>query len=199
MPNIIMDKLGLQITRPYQYLYSFDSRKVKCLGMIKDLVVNLAQVPMKSILMDVVVAHIPAKYAFLLSISWGSKLGGSINLDTKNATIPIFGGQFTRLYRETRLAYTLSDPQNPNNYPIYVANQDIINCILFIDDDFEECIEEENQQIEFSKKNINFMDGMWKTFFDGSSSCEGARDGVLFVVPSDEYCIHFSYILQWDI
>jgi hypothetical protein len=42
MPNIIMEKLGLEITRPYQYLYSFDSRKVKCLGMIKDLVVNLA-------------------------------------------------------------------------------------------------------------------------------------------------------------
>ena len=42
MPNIIMEKLGHEITRPYQDLYSFDSRKVKCLGMIKDLVVNLA-------------------------------------------------------------------------------------------------------------------------------------------------------------
>jgi len=42
MPKIIMEKLGLEITRPYQDLYSFDSRKVKCLGMIKDLVVNFA-------------------------------------------------------------------------------------------------------------------------------------------------------------
>jgi hypothetical protein len=50
MPKVIMDKLGLKITRPYQDLYSFDSRKVKCLGMIKDLVVNLAQIPVKSIL-----------------------------------------------------------------------------------------------------------------------------------------------------
>jgi hypothetical protein len=55
MPNIIMEKLGLEITIPYQDLYSFDSRKVKCLGMIKDLAVNLAQVPEKIILMDVVV------------------------------------------------------------------------------------------------------------------------------------------------
>jgi len=43
MPKIIMEKLGLQINKPYQDLYSFDSRKAKCLGMIKDLVVNLAQ------------------------------------------------------------------------------------------------------------------------------------------------------------
>ena len=61
MRKIIMEKMGLQITRPYQDLYSFDSRKVKCLSMIKDLVVNLAQIPVKSILMDVVVANIPAK------------------------------------------------------------------------------------------------------------------------------------------
>jgi hypothetical protein len=42
MPKIMMEKLGLQITIPYQDLYSFDSIKVKCLGMIKDLVFNLA-------------------------------------------------------------------------------------------------------------------------------------------------------------
>ena len=62
MPKIIMEELGLQITRPYQDLYSFDSRKVKCLGMIKDLVVNLAQVLVKIILMDVVVVDVPTKY-----------------------------------------------------------------------------------------------------------------------------------------
>jgi hypothetical protein len=43
--------------------------------MIKYLVVNLAQVHVKSILMDVVVADIPANYGMLLSISWGDKLG----------------------------------------------------------------------------------------------------------------------------
>jgi hypothetical protein len=30
---------------------------------------------------------------------------------------------------------------------------------------------------------------MWKMFFDGASSCEGAGAGVLFVPPSDEYYI----------
>ena len=59
-------------------------------------------------------------------------------------TIPIFGGKFTWLYIETRLSYTVSDPQNPNKYLVYVADQDLGNFILSIDDNFEECIEEEN-------------------------------------------------------
>jgi hypothetical protein len=78
MPKVIMQKLGLEVTRPYRDLYTFDSRKVKCLGMIKDLVVNLAQIPVKSILMDVVVVDVPAKYGMLLSRSWGAKLGRSL-------------------------------------------------------------------------------------------------------------------------
>jgi hypothetical protein len=41
MPKSIMDRLGLKITRPYGDLYSFNSRRVKCMGMIKDLVVSL--------------------------------------------------------------------------------------------------------------------------------------------------------------
>ena len=78
--------------------------------MIKDLVVTLAQVPVKSVLMDVVIVDIPPKYGLLLSRSWGAKLGGSLELDMTYTTIPVFGGQLTRLYRETRLAYTVSDP-----------------------------------------------------------------------------------------
>jgi hypothetical protein len=87
MPKAIMEKLGLEITRPYRDMYSFDSRKVKCMGMIKDLVVNLAQILVKSILMDVVVADIPAKYGMFLSRSWGTKIGGSLQLDMTYATI----------------------------------------------------------------------------------------------------------------
>jgi hypothetical protein len=47
MPKVVMENLGLEITRPYHDLYSFDARKVKCDGMIKDMVVTLAQLPVK--------------------------------------------------------------------------------------------------------------------------------------------------------
>ena len=41
MPKAIMDKLGLDITRKYHDLYSLDSSRVRCIGLIKDLVVSL--------------------------------------------------------------------------------------------------------------------------------------------------------------
>jgi hypothetical protein len=136
MPKAIMEKLGLEITRPYGDLYSFDSRRVKCIGMIKDLVVGRAQIPAKSILMGIVVTDIPPKYGMILSRSWGAKLGGSLQLDMTYATILVFGGQYTCLYRETRLEFIVGDPHNPNNHPVYIADKDLGNCILSIDNDF---------------------------------------------------------------
>ena len=61
MPKEVMDELGLNITNPYHDIFPFDSRKVKCLGLIKDFVINLSQLPSKSIVMGiVVVANIEA-------------------------------------------------------------------------------------------------------------------------------------------
>jgi hypothetical protein len=64
-----MDELGLDITRPYKYLFSFDSRKVKCLHLIKDLCVSLSQIPSNNMVMDVVISNFPPKFGMLLSRS----------------------------------------------------------------------------------------------------------------------------------
>ena len=74
MPKLVTEKLGLEVTRPYKDLFSFESNQVKCLGLIKYLVVSLAQIPSKSLVMDVVVADIPPKFGMLLSRSWAAKL-----------------------------------------------------------------------------------------------------------------------------
>lgn len=69
MPKVIMEKLGLDITRKYHDLHSFDSSRVKCIGLIKDLVVSLDQIPAKNVLMDVVVVDIPPRFGMFLSRS----------------------------------------------------------------------------------------------------------------------------------
>ena len=81
MPKAIMEALGLSITKPYHDLYAFDFGAVKFLGVIKDLVVNLTQLPMKSVIMDVVVADITPKFGMLLSRSWVKKVGGTLQMD----------------------------------------------------------------------------------------------------------------------
>ena len=132
MPKSVMERLNLDITRPYKDLFSFDSSQVKCLGLIKDLCVSLVQYPNKTILMDVVVADIPPKYGMLLSRSWGAKLQGSLQLDMSYATISVFG-QPKRLYRESLMKYMVSSEEKPQNFPIYVVHSDIDSYILFND------------------------------------------------------------------
>jgi hypothetical protein len=96
MPKVIMEKLGLDITKPYKYLYTFDSKKVQCLGLIKDLVVNLAQIPNKSIMMDIVIVDVPPSFWYASFNILGCKLGGTLQLDlsyakTKSSCYSLFG------------------------------------------------------------------------------------------------------------
>ena len=59
IPKVILDELGLEVTKPYHDLYKFDSKPMKCIGIIKDLVVTLSQLPSKRILLDVAVEDVP--------------------------------------------------------------------------------------------------------------------------------------------
>ena len=64
--RVVVECLVLEIAKPYKDLFSFDSRSLKCLGIIKDMVVALAQIPAKRIIMDVLVAKIPPKFGMML-------------------------------------------------------------------------------------------------------------------------------------
>ena len=112
-----MEKLGLDITRNYHDLYSFDFSRLRCIGIMKDLVVSLDQIPTKNVLMDVVVADIPPRFGMLLSRSWGAKLKGTLQLDFSYATIPVFG-QMRKLYQEQKMKYMITSKEKLENHPI---------------------------------------------------------------------------------
>lgn len=125
-----MDEMGLDITRPYHDLFSFDSRKVKCLGLIKYLAITLSQLPMKSMIMDILVANVPPKFGMLLSKGWIKRSGGTLQNDWSYATIPVFGGESNRLYKEAQLVYIINNERNPTNHPIYVVVTNFGSCTL---------------------------------------------------------------------
>lgn len=129
-----MDDLGLDITKSYHDLFSFDSRKVKCLGLIKDLTITLSQLPMKRMMMDIMVANVPRKFGMLLSKGWIKILGGTLQNDLSYATVPIVGGERRRLYKEVQLAYIITNERNPTNHPIYAIDTDFGVCILQIEE-----------------------------------------------------------------
>lgn len=116
MPKTIMDHLNLDITRSYHDLYTFDSKRVPCIGLIKDLVVTLAQIPVKSVVLDIVVTDIPPKFGMLLSRSCYAKLGGTLQMDMSYATIPVYGGEQLRLYREVRFVHIVCKTDQLRNH-----------------------------------------------------------------------------------
>ena len=132
MPKGVVESLGLEITRPYKYLYSFDSRRVKCLCLIKDMVVCLNKLPAKTVVMDVVVADIPPKFGVLLSRYWTSKLKGSLQMDMSYATIPVQNGNRT-LYNEKRTPYVVINQDRPDVHHIYAVDTDLRSSIFFND------------------------------------------------------------------
>jgi hypothetical protein len=103
------------------------------LGIIKDLVVSLSQIPTKSLVMDIVVVDIPRRFGMLFSRSWFKKLGGSLQMDLSYATIPFLGGEFRRLYLQDQLAYIISDSYHSINHLIYAVDVDLGSSIFHID------------------------------------------------------------------
>jgi ribonuclease HI len=196
MPKTVMDELGLEVTKAYHDLYSFDSRKVQCLGVIKDLVVTLFQLPMKSVVMDIVVVDVPPKFGMLLSRSWIKRLRGTLQMDLTYATIPVFGGEHRRLYREAQLAYIISDEADPTNHPIFALDTDLGSSLLQLTDAPEPPLKLRKQSVTFHEDSP-LTTSVWKMFFDGASSKDIAGVRVVFVSPSRE-TISLSYKLEFE-
>jgi ribonuclease HI len=169
---------------------------VKFLGVIKDLVVSLFQFPMKSVIMDIMVVDVPPKFGMLLSIYWIKRLGGTLQMDLTYATIPMFGGEHRRLYREAHLAYIISDEENPTNHHIFSLDIDLGSSLLQLTDAPEPPLEIRKRPINFSENSppITFV---WKMLFDGASSKEGVDSGVVFVSPAQE-TITLFYKLEFE-
>ena len=75
-------------------------------------------------------------------------------MDLSYATIPIFGGEHRRLYREAQLAYIISDEANPTNHPVFAFDTDMGSSILQLTDTPEAPLEIRKQSITFSEEPL---------------------------------------------
>jgi hypothetical protein len=117
-------------------------------------------------------------------------------MDLTYDTIPVFGGEHRRLYRESQLAYIISDEANPTNHPIFSLDTDLGSSLLQFTHAPEPPLKLRNQPTtphEFSPP----ISPIWKMFFDGASSREGVVAGVFFVSPAQE-TMSLSYRLEFE-
>jgi hypothetical protein len=211
IPKAVMENLGLEVTKPYKYLHSFDSSKVKCIGLIKDLCITLAQISTKHLVMDIIMADIPPKYGMLLSRSWRAKLRGTLQLDMSYTTIPIFSQQRI-FYKETLMKYMVGSQEKPHNYPLYSAHSDLDSFIIYNNGDLEEKItqleddvpdpKDDTMIVEVRKPMVEENEGLladfWRMEFNGVVSKEGSRSGVWMHNHRSRYSENHSYKLNFQ-
>ena len=80
-------------------------------------------------------------------------------MDMPYATILVFGGEFRRLYKETKMAYSISDQHNPSKHPIYAEEKELESSILHLaahDDNFQPKISEKQH---FQGTNEQHLEG----------------------------------------
>jgi ribonuclease HI len=132
----------------------------------------------------------------LLSRSWIKKLGGTLQMDLTYATIPVFGGEHRRLYREAQLAYIVSDEADPTNHPIFALDTDLGSSLLQITESPEVPLQIRKMPI-LNQEMPPLTASVWKMFFDGASSEMGAGAGVIFISPCQE-TMSLSYKLEFE-
>jgi hypothetical protein len=106
-------------------------------------------------------------------------------MDLTYATILVFGGEHRRLYREAQLAYIISDEANPTNHPIFALDTDLGSSVLQLTNAPEPPLKLRKPPTT-SHKFPPSITPVWKMFFDGAFSREGAGAGVFFVSPAQE-------------
>lgn len=98
---------------------------------------TLGHILAKNVIMDVFVANIPARFAMLLSRSWGAKLKGTLQLDFSYDIIPMFG-QLRKLYREKKMKYIITSKEKPLNHPINFVHTYLKYFVLYSDNGFND-------------------------------------------------------------
>jgi hypothetical protein len=118
MPKTVMEELGLEVTRAYHDLYSFRLQESSVSWSYQRPGCDPVSTAHEKCGHGYCSSRCPPKFGMLLSRSWIKRLGGTLQMDLTYATIPVFGGEHRRLYREAQLAYIISDEANPTNHPI---------------------------------------------------------------------------------
>ena len=80
------------------------------------------EVGIPAVFLNISSTKIPPKFGLLFSLSWIKRLGGTLQMDLTYATIPMFGGNTKRLYRENQFTYIISNAKNSTNHPIYAVD-----------------------------------------------------------------------------
>jgi len=94
----VMEKLGLNSTRPYKNVCGFESRAILTHGVVENVEVCLGIYPKRVIHIDIVVVDVPVDvWGMLLSRKFVAMLGGTLEMDLTYINVPMNDGTISCL------------------------------------------------------------------------------------------------------
>jgi hypothetical protein len=93
----VMENLGLKATQPYRNVCGFESRAIPTHGVVENVEVRLSRYTERVIHMDIVVLDVPNVWGILLSRTFVSMLGGTLEMDLTYINVPMKNGTIEHL------------------------------------------------------------------------------------------------------
>lgn len=123
----------------------------------------------------------------------GFQVKGTIQMDMSYASILIFGEQ-RRLYRESKMAYMVSNKYKPQKFPVCAMETELGSSTLFneITNNTENQHAKKGQQVEEIDRK-----GWWHMNFDGAIERNGDGASIWIIISGDESNF-FSYKISFD-
>ena len=100
MSLMVMQQLGLKVTRPYRNVCGFESKAIPTHGVVENVEICLKEYPEKVIHIDIVIVDIPDVWGMLLSRKFASMLGGTLEMDLSFIEFTLKDGIIGRLLNE---------------------------------------------------------------------------------------------------
>jgi hypothetical protein len=97
MSLMVMQQLGLKVTRPYRNVCGFESKAIPTHGVVETVEVCLKEYPEKVIHIDIVIVDVPNVWGMLLSRKFASMLGCTLEMDLTYVNLPLKNGIIGRL------------------------------------------------------------------------------------------------------
>jgi hypothetical protein len=89
MPLSICKKLNATPTKSDTHIIQLDRTKVKVIGELKDVMIQIASNPKFHQVIDIIIVDIPEAYGMLLRRDWSEKLHGYFSMDWSHLWLPL--------------------------------------------------------------------------------------------------------------
>jgi hypothetical protein len=180
-----MEKLGLNVTRPYRNVCGFESRAIPTHGVVENVEACLGRYLERVIHMDIVVVDVPDVWGMILSGKFIAMLRGTLEMDLTYINMPMNDGTISRLPNMPMTRVHIQEIGD--DIGIDETHEPIKESLpVFSPDDLPFASEEDFDQIQWLKKEYQQLLNKYKDKEVGTVKLLNKGEDDILIRPSQQ-------------